>query len=214
MHSAKVYWKLARPFTLLPPITSILCGAIVASAVKHARFRMAPVILAVFAIAFLNAGSNGLNQIYDVAADRINKPWRPLPAGQLTFRQAWTFVVIACVAALATVCAIGQQTFALYAAMALCSIAYSVPPVRAKQHPFASNLIIASSRAELLLLAGWSVISSVLDSIQPWYIGFVLFAFLLGAATTKDFADLEGDRATGCITLPVRFGVSGSARIA
>jgi len=52
----------------------------------------------------------------------------------------------------------------------------------------------------------------VLVSIEPWYIGFIYFVFLLGATTTKDFADVEGDRAAGCITLPVRYGATWSAR--
>jgi 4-hydroxybenzoate polyprenyltransferase len=52
----------------------------------------------------------------------------------------------------------------------------------------------------------------VLESVEPWYIGFIYFVFLLGATTTKDFADIEGDRAAGCITLPVRYGATWSAR--
>jgi len=36
---------------------------------------------------------------------------------------------------------------------------------------------------------------------------------VLGAATTKDYADMEGDRAGGCITLPLRFGVEKSVNI-
>jgi 4-hydroxybenzoate polyprenyltransferase len=52
----------------------------------------------------------------------------------------------------------------------------------------------------------------VLKSVEPWYIGFIYFVFLLGATTTKDFADIEGDRAAGCITLPVRYGATWSAR--
>ena len=41
---------------------------------------------------------------------------------------------------------------------------------------------------------------------------FIYFVFLLGATTTKDFADIEGDRAAGCITLPVKYGPHWSAR--
>jgi len=37
--------------------------------------------------------------------------------------------------------------------------------------------------------------------------------FLLGATSTKDFSDMEGDRAHGCITLPVRFGVRKAAKM-
>jgi 4-hydroxybenzoate polyprenyltransferase len=35
--------------------------------------------------------------------------------------------------------------------------------------------------------------------------------FLLGAASTKDFSDMEGDRAGGCRTLPIAFGVRKAA---
>jgi geranylgeranylglycerol-phosphate geranylgeranyltransferase len=52
----------------------------------------------------------------------------------------------------------------------------------------------------------------VLQSLEPWYIGFIYFLFLMGATTTKDFADIEGDRAAGCITLPVKYGATRSAR--
>jgi 4-hydroxybenzoate polyprenyltransferase len=35
--------------------------------------------------------------------------------------------------------------------------------------------------------------------------------FLLGATTTKDFADMEGDRRGGCRTLPIQYGVRRAA---
>ena len=37
------------------------------------------------------------------------------------------------------------------------------------------------------------------------------FLFLLGATTSKDFADMEGDRRAGCSTIPVRYGVRRAA---
>ena len=47
--------------------------------------------------------------------------------------------------------------------------------------------------------------------VEPWFIGGIFFLFLLGAATTKDFADMEGDEAHGCYTLPVKYGVKKAA---
>ena len=35
--------------------------------------------------------------------------------------------------------------------------------------------------------------------------------FLVGAATTKDFSDMAGDKAGGCDTLPLRYGVKKAA---
>ena len=44
-------------------------------------------------------------------------------------------------------------------------------------------------------------------------IGGIFALFLLGATSTKDFSDMEGDRAHGCITLPIRFGVRRAAQM-
>ncbi len=213
MKSLKLYWTLARPFTLVPPMVGIFSGALIGHEVSHAPLRVLNVMLAVVAAAVLNAGSNGLNQIYDLTNDRINKPHRPLPSGKLTIAQAWIFVVLAYIAVLSMVAAVNRQTFVIYAIAAFATVAYSVPPLRLKKHPLGSNLTIALVRGELLTVAGWAAVSSVMASIEPWYIGFISFLFLLGATTTKDFADIAGDRTAGCVTLPVRFGANWSARI-
>jgi len=208
----RLYWTFARPFTLVPPMIGILSGSIIGYGASRAPFRVVNVALAVIAAAVLNAASNGLNQICDLANDRVNKPHRPLPSGRMKTGEAWAFVAIAYVAALAMAAAVNRQTFAIYLIAALSTVAYSAPPVRLKRRPIGSNLIIALIRGALLKVAGWAAIATVLDSIEPWYIGSIYFVFLLGATTTKDFADIEGDRAAGCITLPVKYGAEWSAR--
>lgn len=212
MNSLRLYWIFARPFTLVPPMVGIFSGSLIGYGASHARFPVLQVGLAVLAAAVLNAASNGLNQICDLENDRINKPHRPLPAGLMTRAQAWVFVAVTYIAALAMVAVVNWETLAIYVLAALATVAYSAPPLRLKRHPVASNFTIALIRGELLKVAGWAAVSTVLRSLEPWYIGFIYFVFLLGATTTKDFADIEGDRAAGCITLPVRYGATWSAR--
>ncbi len=212
MKSLRLYWTFARPFTLVPPMVGIFSGSLIGYGASHVRLRVLHVLLAVLAAAVLNAASNGLNQICDLENDRVNKPHRPLPSGKMALGQAWVFVVVAYAAALAMVAAVNRETFGIYVAAAAATVAYSAPPVRLKRHPVGSNLIIALIRGELLKVAGWAAVATVLRSIEPWYIGFVYFVFLLGATTTKDFADIEGDRAAGCVTLPVKYGARWSAR--
>ncbi|HEV2178027.1 MAG TPA: UbiA family prenyltransferase [Candidatus Sulfopaludibacter sp.] len=212
MRTLRLYWIFARPFTLIPPMVGIFSGALIGYGATRAPLRALPVILAVLAAAVLNAASNGLNQICDLENDRLNKPHRPLPSGRMSRAQAWGFVAVAYVAALAMAAGVNRQTFVIYLVAALATVAYSAPPLRLKRHPIGSNFTIALIRGELLKVAGWAAVSTVLGSIEPWYIGFVYFVFLLGATTTKDFADIEGDRAAGCITLPVRYGAAWSAR--
>jgi 4-hydroxybenzoate polyprenyltransferase len=209
----RTYWTFARPFTLVPPMTGIFSGTLLGYGATHAPFHFLPVTLAVLAAGVLNAASNGLNQICDLTNDRINKPHRPLPSGQLTLRQAWAFTALTYASALGMVAMVNRETFAIYLIAALATVAYSAPPVRLKRYPVGSNLIIALIRGWLLKVAGWAAIATVLHSIEPWYIGSIYFVFLLGATTTKDFADIEGDRVAGCLTLPVKYGATWSARV-
>ena len=71
-----------------------------------------------------------------------------------------------------------------------------------KRHGIWANITIAIPRGVLLKVAGWSTVKTILG-LEPWYIGAIFGLFLLGAASTKDFADIEGDRAGGCRTLPI-----------
>jgi chlorophyll/bacteriochlorophyll a synthase len=213
MNRLRLYWVFARPFTLVPPMIGIFSGSLIGYGASRAPFHAVDVALAVVAAAVLNAASNGLNQICDLANDRVNKPHRPLPSGKMTLAEAWVFVAVTYAAALGMVAAVNRQTFAIYLIAAVATVAYSAPPVRLKRHPLGSNLTIALIRGALLKVAGWAAVSTVLRSVEPWYIGSIYFVFLLGATTTKDFADIEGDRAASCITLPVKFGAAWSARL-
>ena len=190
----------------------IFSGALIGYGASRVAFPVVHVSLAVLAAGVLNAASNGLNQICDLENDRINKPHRPLPSGVMPLRSAWIFVAVTYAISLAMAAFVNWETFVIYAVAALATFAYSAPPVRLKRHPVGSNLVIALIRGWLLKVAGWAAVATVLTSVEPWYIGFIYFVFLLGATTTKDFADIEGDRAAGCITLPVRYGAAWSAR--
>ena len=59
-------------------------------------------------------------------------------------------------------------------------------------------------------MAGWSSVKTI-AGLELWYIGAIFGLFLLGATTTKDFADMEGDRRGGCRTLPIQYGVRKAA---
>jgi 4-hydroxybenzoate polyprenyltransferase len=73
-----------------------------------------------------------------------------------------------------------------------------------------ANVTIAIPRGVLLKVAGWSSVKTIVG-VEPWYIGAIFGLFLLGASTTKDFADMEGDARGGCRTLPIIYGVRRAA---
>ena len=164
--------------------------------------------------ALLNAGNNALNQIYDLDIDRVNKPKRPLPSGRLTIAQAWWFtnITYALALVLAWLVAPGgrHECFWLVVVAVVCTFLYSVPPFRTKRLGIWANVTIAIPRGVLLKVAGWSSVKTIVG-VEPWYIGAIFGLFLLGATTTKDFADMEGDRRGGCRTLPIQYGVRRAA---
>jgi len=214
----RAYVELARPFTLIAPALGFFSGALTAIG-AHPRevfspgLLVPPILGAIMAMVF-NAGSNALNQIYDLEIDRVNKGRRPLPSGRLSIAQAWSFTAImyALTLVLAWLVAPGgrHECFWIVLVAVVCTYVYSVPPLRTKQYGIWANITIAVPRGVLLKVAGWSAVKTVFG-VEPWFIGSIFGLFLLGASTTKDFADMEGDRRGGCRTLPILYGVKRAA---
>jgi 4-hydroxybenzoate polyprenyltransferase len=217
---ARAYFELARPFTLLAPALGMLSGAVTALG-AHPRFAHAgrtfaawagDVVVGCVAAGLLNAASNVLNQVCDLSIDRINKPSRVLPCGRLSTAAAVGFSASLYTASLLAAATINAAVFGLFVLGALATVIYSVPPMRTKRFGWWANVTIAIPRGVLLKVAGWSVTKSVLAP-EAWLIGAVFGLFLLGATTSKDFADVEGDRAGGCRTLPVAYGRERAIRM-
>ena len=234
----QLYSQLARPFTLLPPLLGIVSGAICAFGSVHnpdQQHRLTlsvifTVILGSLCASFMNAASNAINQIYDLEIDRVNKPNRPLVTGALSLREAWVFSWIFYALALIPTwlvvpyprdtlaekisAPLGEhQTFFIYLAGLIFTFVYSAPGLgRTKVRGWLASFTIAIPRGILLKVAGWAMVAHV-GYLEPWFIGSVFGLFLLGAASTKDFADIEGDRAGGCQTLPILYGVRKAAWI-
>lgn len=230
--------RLSRPFTLLPPLFGILSGAVCAFGSAHnpdPERRVTLELLLVVALgalcaSLLNAASNVLNQITDLEVDRINKPERPIVTGEVSLREAWILTAVLYVLALippwwivvpaapgfwarARAPLASHQCFFLFLGGFLFTLVYSAPSFgRTKRLGLWANLTIAIPRGCLLKVAGWTLVASA-GSLEPWVIGGLFFLFLVGAASTKDFSDIEGDRAGGCRTLPVVHGNRKAVKI-
>ncbi len=221
MSRLKLYWRLGRPFTMIAPALGMLSGACTALGSVHGRelgwqgWMAWQLAGGAFFAALLNTASNILNQITDLEVDRINKPGRPIPSGLVTVREAWVLAIAGYVLAMVVAWVVTRPN--TYYACFICAIiaavatwVYSVPPTRAKALGWWANFTIAVPRGMFLKVAGWSLILAP-STPEAWYIGGIFFLFLLGASTTKDFADMRGDAASGCRTLPIVYGVKKTA---
>jgi 4-hydroxybenzoate polyprenyltransferase len=233
-----LFVQLARPFTLLPPLFGIISGAVCAFGSVHnpdpARQLTVWVVLTValgsLCASLMNAASNALNQVYDLEIDRINKPSRPLVTGELSLREVWAFTWVLYALALVPTWLVVvypytrwgdklhapvsmHQTFFIYLLGFLATFVYSAPALgRTKARGMWANVTIAIPRGMLLKVAGWAMVATV-GYTEPWFIGSIFALFLVGAASTKDFADIPGDAAGGCRTPPILYGVRKAAWI-
>jgi 4-hydroxybenzoate polyprenyltransferase len=215
---AAAFLELSRPFTLVAPALGFASGAAsAAGALPRETFSRDLLVFPLIGLtmaAVLNAASNALNQIYDLEIDRVNKPRRPLPSGRMSLAEAWVFTAFAYAVALMLAWQVApggrRECFWIVVVATLITFLYSVPPFRTKRLGIWANVTIAIPRGVLLKVAGWSAVKTV-AGVEPWFIGVIFGLFLLGASTTKDFADMEGDARGGCRTLPIIYGVRRAA---
>lgn len=159
----------------------------------------------------------GINQIYDVDIDKVNKPFLPIAAGKIRKKQAWflttSFLVVGL--SLATLNS-GPFLNSLYCLALLLGTLYTIPPFRLKRFPIAAFLCIASVRGFLVNFGVYYASRSVLGLPFQWsspvaFITTFVTLFGLVIALTKDLSDIEGDRKFKITTFATKLGVRSLA---
>ncbi len=205
--------ELIRPFTLLAPLFGGIAASVLALAAQDFEgFSWATLIYGVATLMLLNAASNCMNAAYDAHIDRINKPYRPIPRGLVTRDEASSLAFVLYFLALFRAILISVEFFILVFLIMFITLYYSMPPVRFKKRLWVSNISIAFARGLLGFVAAWTIFGDPSDP-TPWVIGGILFIYLVGATTSKDFTDEKGDAKFGMRTLPVVYGPKRAALI-
>ncbi len=204
--------ELVRPFTLIAPVVGAGANACAAVAALDLPLPAGRLLLALASACAATGASNAWNQAFDADIDRVNKAFRPIPSGRVSARAALRLGDLLALAALALGAAVSVPFLACVGAGVVGTWMYSAPPLRTKRLTWGALLTIAIPRGLLVPVAGWSVVAWP-SSAEPWALGLVVGAFVFGAAATKDFADVAGDRAHGCRTLPVIWGTARAALV-
>lgn len=220
------FWKFLRPHT----IRGTLLGSVAVTA-RALLEQPAPLAALPWAALFpraclgvlaLLAGNGyivGVNQIYDVEIDAVNKPFLPVAAGELSPGLAWVLVLaLAAGGLVVTASTFGPAITALYAFGLFLGTAYSVPPLRLKSHPVPAFLIIATVRGFLLNVGVFSAVRAALGLPFVWspaalFITCFVTVFATAIAVTKDLPDVEGDAKFGVETFATKLGVARVASL-
>ena len=147
-------WKFTRPHTIRGTILGsvALTSRVLLENVEAIRLALIPrALCGVIALLCANAFIVGINQIYDVKIDKVNKPYLPIAAGELSTSTAWILILSLGGIGLTIVHLLfGQHIAMLYTLSLIIGVVYSVPPLRLKQRPLPAMGCIVLCRGFLL----------------------------------------------------------------
>ena len=153
----------------------------------------------------------GLNQLEDIAIDRINKPHLPLASEEFSRSQGrWIVALMGGIAVLGSAFQ-GVYLMEMVWVSVLIGTAYSQPPVRLKRFPLMASLCIFTVRGVVVNLGlflhfqqRWGGATGLPPAI--WALTAFVLLFTFAIAIFKDIPDLEGDRRYNISTFTLRLG--------
>jgi geranylgeranylglycerol-phosphate geranylgeranyltransferase len=180
---------------LIASISVILGAFLAGGSIKPS---MSVVLGAVVAFLLLSAG-NALNDFCDVETDRINKPSRPIPSGQVKRRAAMVFAVVAFAAGTSLSLLINWVAFSVACIVSMLLVLYTV---RLRRLLLVGNTLIGILTG-LTFVYGGIAVGAIGGAIIP---GIFSFLFTTGREIIKDIQDVKGDKAVGLLSLPIGWG--------
>lgn len=197
------YVKIVRPINMAITFVSLYLAGILCGGV----FTDSEILLAALSAAFTAAGGNIINDVFDVKIDKINRPDRPLPAGDISKNAALNYYLIINLAAFSFAALINVYSLVI--------VLFSVTLIFFYCYHFKKVIlvgnIVVSFLTGLAFLYGGVAVGNSSAGIIPG-----IFAFLanLIREVVKDMQDIEGDKKNGVITLPQKYGISMGVTVA
>jgi len=201
---ARLFLTLARP----PLLYLLALSAALGVASGGAALDVVPLVRTLLVVAPLMVCAVALNDLSDVAVDRINladDPTRPLVSGRADVASMRAVAVVSAAAALAVAATIGVAAVLVAGSGLALAAAHSLPPVRLSGRGIVGPLLLPFSMVAVpfvvgVLAAGGSFGTTTIGLLLALYVGFI------GRLLLKDFRDVRGDALMGKRTFLVRRG--------
>jgi len=199
--SVKAYFQLIRIHNVVGSAISAFMGFVVAS-----NWSINPIklVVSMLVVALVAAGGYVINDIYDIEIDRINKPYRPLPSGEISIRKAFiitwsTFIIGALFSAI-----LGVYPFILALVTIILLVFYAK---KLKKEGIVGNFVVALTSALSAFYGGLAYFNG------NWFYRVIIptlfiFFFTLSREFIKGIEDVIGDKENGVKTLAVKLGIT------
>ncbi len=195
------YLKITRPLNCAITFVSVLCGAWVGKEIIFTNKIIFAGIIGFLVCAY----GNIINDLNDIAIDRINNPKRPLVTGLVKKNIVVIMALIFIILSLSITTVLGLKSFLL---VLITIILLSLYAVYFKKTPFA-NFIVAII-AGLSFVFGGFITENIISLIPA------LFAILIHTPREiiKDIMDIKGDKEFSVASLPIIYGEQNARNIA
>ncbi len=206
----KIFWQFSRPHTIIGSVCSITALYIMACGGRGLGDHLLLYTGTLAAALACNVFIVGINQLADVELDKVNKPWLPLAAGTLSRKNALIIIYAALMICLAISFIIAWFLLLVIGIILLIGMAYSLPPLKLKQHHLPAALSITLVRGLIVNLGIFLHYQYALNKnyYLPgyiWCVTFFIMAFSVAIAWFKDLPDTEGDDQFHIKTLAVLY---------
>ena len=202
--------RLAGFFTLTRPTNSFVAGlaAMVAYLIDTGTIIPATLFLFVIVV-MITAAGNAINDFFDAEIDAINRPDRPIPSGAVSRGAARGFAVILFLTGILLSFFTNSLCIGITILNSFILLAYAA---KLKSTPLIGNIVVAYLSASIFLfggaLNGWDGLIRIIP------IAAITFFAMLSRELLKDAEDVEGDRAGGADTVPIRIGIKKTTEFA
>ncbi|MDK2371966.1 MAG: geranylgeranylglycerol-phosphate geranylgeranyltransferase [Candidatus Korarchaeota archaeon] len=191
------YLRLFRPKNALMSVLGVLVGWVNVSA----SLGLIPnLILACAVPPFILMAGNAVNDYFDAPIDRVNKPDRPIPSGEVSPREAMTSYIVLSLIGVALSIPLGVEEFVIASLFALSWYLYAR---WIKAMGLVGNILVSLGVAFTLIFGALAA-----DGLNGKVILFSTIAFTsnLAREVVKTVEDLKGDSLYGLRTVAVVMG--------
>ncbi len=176
------------------------CVAAIIGVIAPSKLMSLQTLWAALSTALIGAAANVINDVFDVAIDRINRPDRVLVRQAMSLTQAKVWAGLLFVAGFAASFPLGwiNVTIAWFAVVGL--IGYSA---YLKRTTLLGNLAVSLFSALAFLYGGFAVDRPA----AAFYPAGFAFLIHLARELVKDMEDMKGDALENARTFPIVFGI-------
>lgn len=197
-------------FSIIRPANAVMAGVAAVVAYLVATGTLVPAAgLLLIVVTLITAAGNVINDYYDADIDAVNRPDRPIPSGQVSRNTALWYAIVLFISGIAVCLFTNWICIAFAVINALLLALYAA---RLKSMPLVGNLAVSYLSGSMFLFGGAFAGMGGLIHLVP--VAVMTFLAMMARELLKDAEDVEGDKAGGASTLPIRIGVKKTASVA